>query len=78
MFFAFDFLENAEKQQNFEKFFFTAQTEEICARNKDTYLFETRETFEREKRERERENTHARGNGPFLLKRKEEKKNDII
>lgn len=73
---AFDFLENAEKQQNFEKFFFTAQTEEICARNKDTYLFETRETFEREKREKE--NTQTRGNGPFLLKRKEEKKNDII
>ena len=63
---AFDFLENAEKQQNFEKFFFTAQTEEICARNKDTYLFETRETFEREKREREREREHTRGNGPFL------------
>jgi len=59
VFFAFDFLENAEKQQNFEKFFFTAQTEEICARNKDTYLFETRETFEREKRERERTHTRA-------------------
>ena len=69
--------QQTEKQQNnFEKFFFTAQTEEICARNKDTYLFETRETFEREKREKE--NTQTRGNGPFLLKRKEEKKNDII
>ena len=53
-----------KNNNNFEKFFFTAQTEEIRARNKDTYLFETRETFEREKRERE--NTHARGNGPFL------------
>jgi len=67
-----------KNNNNFEKFFFTAQTEEICARNKDTYLFETRETFEREKREREREHTRARGDGPFLLKRKEEKKNDII
>ena len=69
-----------KNNNNFEKFFFTAQTEEIRARNKDTYLFETRETFEREKREREREreNTRTRGNGPFLLKRKEEKKNDII
>jgi len=44
----------------------TLKTEEICARNKDTYLFETREIFEREKRERERENTRTRGNGPFL------------
>lgn len=68
--------QNKEKQQQLCEKFFTAQTEEICARNKDTYLFETRETFEREKRERE--NTHTRGIGPFLLKRKEEKKNDII
>jgi hypothetical protein len=71
--FAFDFLENAEKQQNFEKFFFTAQTEEICARNKDTYLFETRETFEREKRERERENTRA-ATGHFYNNGKKKRK----
>jgi hypothetical protein len=61
--------------------FFTAKkkTEEICARNKDTYLFETRETFEREKRERERERTHARQRAIFIItERRKEKRYNMM
>ena len=68
-----------KNNNNFEKFFFTAQTEEIRARNKDTYLFETRETFEREKREREREHTHARQRAIFIkTKRRKEKRYNMM
>jgi hypothetical protein len=72
--------QQTEKQQQlFEKFFFTAQTEEICARNKDTYLFETRETFEREKREREREHTRARQRAIFIkTERRKEKRYNMM
>ena len=70
-------LTNSLKQQKNNKTtlksFFTAQTEEICARNKETSSFGERD-FEREKSESEREHT-TRGNRPFLLtKRRKEKR----
>jgi hypothetical protein len=56
----------------------TLKTEEICARNKDTYLFETREIFEREKREREREHTNARQRAIFIITKRRKEKRYII
>jgi hypothetical protein len=71
--------QQTEKQQQLLKSFFLPHKQKRYAQEiKTPNLFETRETFEREKREREREHTRARGDGPFLLKRKEEKKNDMI
>ena len=68
-----------KNNNNFEKLFFLPHKQKRYAQEiKTPKTSSKRERLLRGKRERERENTHARGDGPFLLKRKEEKKNDMI
>ena len=70
---AFDFLENAERQQNFETFFLPHTQKRYAQEIKTPTSSKFRETFEREKRERERTHTRA-ATGHFYNNGKKKRK----